>query len=119
MINHNDNYYKSSDIITEQASQPLKDTKKQDNHLCSGFNEGDVQSCLRTTFILTYASQSRFLPLPRTATHRDVAAPPAVISCHTAVDHHTSVMPHHLRIGKDGNWATFSCNTIAFNDSLN
>lgn len=56
---------------------------------------------------LTDASQCSSQPLPWAATHRHVAAPPAVVSIHTAVDHNTPVMPHHLWLGNDGNRATF------------
>ena len=63
-------------------------------------------------FSLTYASQCSHLPQSRVATHRHVAAPPAVVSVHTAVDHNASVMPHHLRVDKAGNWATFSWKTM-------
>lgn len=67
--------------------------------------------------LLTYAFQSRLLPHPGHATHRGIAAPPAVIPVHTAVDHYASVMPHHLRVRKEGNWAAFSCEkTVALND---
>lgn len=64
------------------------------------------------TFLLTYASQSGCLPHPHVATHRDVAPPPAVKSVHTAMDHNTSVVPHHLHVGQKWNWATFSWENI-------
>lgn len=67
-----------------------------------------IECSLCCVLLPTSASQSSFLPHPRTATHRDVTALPDVISIHAAVDHNTSIMPHNLWVGKEGNWATFS-----------
>lgn len=56
---------------------------------------------------LTDASERSCLPHARAAAHGDIAAPPAVIAIHTAMDHDTSVMQDHLWVGKDGDRATF------------
>lgn len=59
-------------------------------------------------FLLTYTFQRSFMPNPKAAAQRHVTALPAVISIHTAMDHYTSVMPYHLRVGEDWDGATFS-----------